>query len=80
MDGIKTRALLDHEAHVTLARKQLLPIIKERNNWSVEQCQARNLTLEGQPQGTGGNDLGAEDIVALQLTVKDTVASQRVPY
>ena len=70
---------MDHEAQVLLARKQLLSIIKERNNWSVGQCQARNLTLEAQPQGTGGHDLGAEDIVALQLTVEDTGASQKVP-
>ena len=79
VDGIKTRALLDHGAQVSLARKQLLPVIKERNNWSVEQCQARNLTLEGQPQGAGGHDLGAEGMVALQLTVESTGASQRVP-
>ena len=32
VDGIKNRALLDHEAQVSLARKQLLPITKEKNN------------------------------------------------
>ena len=45
----------------------------------MEQCQARNLTLVGQPQGAGGHDLGAEGIVALQLTVEGTGISQRVP-
>ena len=64
VDRIKTQALLDHGAQVLLARKQLLPVIKEKNNWSLEQCQARNLMLEGQPQRAGGHDLGAESIVA----------------
>ena len=77
MDGIKTQALLDHGAQASLARKQLLPVIKERNNWSLEQCQAKNLKLEGQPQGAGGHDLGAEGIVVFQLTVEGTGASQR---
>ena len=79
VDGVRTQALLDHGAQVSLARKQLLPVIKERNEWSVEQCQARNLTLAGQPQGAGGHDLGAEGIVALQLTAEGTGISQRVP-
>ena len=79
MDGVRTRALLDHGAQVSLARKQLLPVIKERNEWSVEHCQARNLTLAAQPQGAGSHDLGAEGIVALQLTVEGTGISQRVP-
>ena len=65
VDGVRTRALLDHGAQVSLARKQLLPVIKERNEWSVEQCQARNLMLAGQLRGAGGHDLGAEGIVAL---------------
>ena len=79
VDGIKTRALLDHGAQVSLARKQLLSVVKERNNWSVEQYQARTLTLEGQPQGAGGHDLGAEGIIVLQLTVEGTGPSQRAP-
>ena len=35
--------------------------------------------LAGQPQGAGGHDLGAEGMVALQLTVEGTGISQRVP-
>ena len=45
----------------------------------MEQFQAKTLMLEGQPQGAGGHDLEAEGIVALQLTVQGTGASQRVP-
>ena len=79
VDGVKTRALLDHGAQVSLARRQLLPVIKERNHWTKEQCQDRNLKMEGQPQGAGGLDLGAEGMVALQVTIENTKVSQTVP-
>ena len=35
VDGIRTRALLDSGAQVSLARQQLLPHIKQKNNWSL---------------------------------------------
>lgn len=44
----------------------------------MEQCQTRHLTL-GQPQGAGAHDLGAEGMVALQVTVEGTGVCQRVP-
>ena len=79
VDGVKTRALLDHGAQVSLARRQLLPVIKERNNWTGGQCQDRTLKMERQPQGAGGHNLGAEGMVALQVTIENTGVSQRVP-
>ena len=78
VDGVKTRALLDHGAQVSLARHQLLPVIKERNHWTQEQCQDRSLKMEGQPQGAGEHDLGAEGMVALQVTIENTKVSQTV--
>ena len=54
-DGVKTRALLDPKAQVSLACWQLLLAIKERNNWTKEQCQSRSLALDGQPRGAGGH-------------------------
>ena len=51
VDGVKTRALLDPGAQVSLAHRQLLPAIKEKNNWTKEQCQSRSLELDGQPRG-----------------------------
>ena len=30
IDGVKTRALLDHGAQVSLAHRQLLPVIREK--------------------------------------------------
>ena len=43
IDGVKTRALLDHGAQVLLACRQLLPVIREKNSWTTEQCHTRNL-------------------------------------
>ena len=34
VEGVQTRALLDHGARVSLVRKQLLPLIKEKINVS----------------------------------------------
>ena len=36
VDAVKTRALLDSGAQASLARQQLLPDIKQKNNWSIE--------------------------------------------
>ena len=77
--GIKTRALLDHGAQVTLVRKELLPLIKEKNQWSTSQCDTKNLKMGGQPIGAGGEALGAVATVALDITVEKTEKSQQVP-
>ena len=61
----KTRALLDSGVQVSLARQQLLPHIKQKNNWSMEQCRQRNVILDGQPLGAGGESLGAKGVVSL---------------
>ena len=58
INGVKTCALLDHDTQVSLARKELLPLIKE-NKWSIDQCEARNLKMSGQPIGAGGEALEA---------------------
>ena len=43
VDGIRTRALLDSGAQVSLAQQQLLSHTKQKNNWSLEQCKQKNL-------------------------------------
>ena len=45
----------------------------------MEQCQARTLTMDRQPQGAGRYHLGTEDMTALQVTTENTEVSQRVP-
>ena len=49
----KTRALLDHAVQVSLVHKELLPLIKEKNQWSISQCDNRSLKMDGQLIGTG---------------------------
>ena len=61
---------MDSGAQVSLAQQQLLPHIKQKNNWTIEQCSQRNLKLDGQPLGAGGESLGAIGVVSLQVTVE----------
>ena len=79
VNGVKTHALLDQGAQVSLARKELLPLIKEKNKWSVNQCDTRNLKMSGQPIGAGGEALGAMAMVALDIVVEETKESRQVP-
>ena len=79
VNGVKTRALLDHGAQVSLVRKELLSVIKEGNQWSASQCEARNLRMDGQPVGAGGEALGAVAVVALDVAVEKTEETQQVP-
>ena len=61
---------MDHGAQVSLVRKELLSVIKEVNQWSASQCEARNLRMDGQPIGAGGEALGAVAVVALDVAVE----------
>ena len=54
VEGVKVRALLDHRAQVSLVSKELLPKIRERNKWTLEECHDRNCKLERQLTGAGG--------------------------
>lgn len=71
VNGIKTSALLDHGVQVSLASKELLPLIKENNKWFVEQCDTRNFQMSGQPVGAGGDALGAVTVVALNIVIQE---------
>ena len=46
---------MDFGAQVTLVRRQMLPKIKEKQGWSIDQCHARNRTIEQQPVGAVAN-------------------------
>ena len=65
VEGVRTRALLDHGAQVSLLRSQLLPVVKEKQGWTLDQCHRRNLKLDQQPVGAEGRPLGATGIVQL---------------
>ena len=58
VEGVRTRALIDFGAQVTLIRSQMLPKIKEKCGWTIEECHSRNRPLEQQPVGAGGKPLG----------------------
>ena len=79
VDGVRVRVLLDHGAQVSLVRKELLPKIREKNGWTLDQCHDRNCKLEGQPTGAGGHKLGATAVVRLQITSTDSEEPHQVP-
>lgn len=79
IEGVGTRALLDHGAQVSLVRKQLLPYIREKQGWTLEQCRSRNLPLDSQPVGAGGEPLGVTAVVLLTIRVPESEVVQEVP-
>ena len=79
VDGVRVRALLDHGAQVSLVHKELLPKIREKNGWTLDQCHDRNCKLEGQPTGAGGHKLGATAVVRLHITSTDGEEQYQVP-
>ena len=80
VEGVRTRALLDHGAQVSLLRSQLLPVVKEKKGWTLDQCHRRNLKLDQQPVGAEGRSLGATGIVQLRVTVESTGVEQDIPF
>ena len=53
---------------MSLVCKKLLPKLREKNRWTLDQCHDRNCKLEGQPSGAGRHKLGAIAVVRLQVT------------
>ena len=78
VEGVRTRALIDFGAQVTLVRSQMLLKIKEKCGWTIEECHSRNKPLEQQPVGAGGEPLGAEAVVALNVEVEATKVTKEV--
>ena len=56
VEGIPTRAFLDHGSQVTIVRRQLLPMILKKNAWSTEKCKSKNIPLKAQPVGAMGKN------------------------
>ena len=75
VEGVRTRALLDHGAQVTIVRRQLLGKAKEKHKWPVETCRSKEIPLEKQPIGATGTELGAIGAVKLNMEVAATQAS-----
>ena len=79
VEGIPTRAFLDHGSQVTIVRRQLLPMIQEKNAWSAEKCKSKNIPLTAQPVGAMGKELGASGMVFLQMEIDETGQNLNIP-
>ena len=79
VEGIPTRAFLDHGSQVTIVRRQLLPMILEKNAWSTEKCKSKNIPLKAQPVGAMGKELGATGMVSLQMEIDETGQNLNIP-
>ena len=77
VDGVKTRALIDHGAHISIVRQKLLPIIREKHGWTMEKYQQQNLQLDRQPVGASGEALGVMAVVVLKLALPDDITSSK---
>ena len=64
---------------MSLVCKELLPKIRERNGWTLEECHNRNCKLGGQLTGAGGHELGAIAVVRLQIMMTDCKKQHQVP-
>ena len=79
VEGIPTRAILDHGSQVTIVCRQLLPLIRDKYEWSDEKCKTKNIPLEAQPVGAMGKELGASGMVVLQIEIDRTGQNLNIP-
>ena len=79
INGVPTRALIDSGSQVCIIRQQLLPIIKEKCNWSLSDCVARNLPLNTHPVGAEGSVLGATALVKVDVIIEVTGKCLEIP-
>ena len=79
VEGFKTRALLDNGSQVSLVRAGMLPKIEQRNNWGSDKLSSRTCSVESQPKGAGGEELGATGIVILDILLEETGKILTVP-
>ena len=79
VEGLKSRALLDNGSQISLVRTEMLPKLKEINNWSMEECKSKTSKMVSQPLGAGGNELEARKIVLLSVTLEATGKSLLIP-
>ena len=52
VEGMKTRALVDNGSQVSLVRTEMLPRLKDLNNWTMEECKKKTQMVT-QPVGAG---------------------------
>lgn len=83
VEVLKSRALLDNGSQISLVRTEMLPKLKEINNWSMEVCKGKTFKMVSQPLARcwwqTGNDLGAKKIVLISVTLEATGKSLHFP-
>ena len=79
INGVPTRALINSGSQVCIIRQQLLPIIKEKCNWSLSDCAAQNFPLNTQPVGAEGSVLGATALVKVDVIIEVTGKCLEIP-
>ena len=72
VEGLKTRALIDNGSQVSLVCTEMLPRLRELNNWTMEQCKKKTHQMVSQPVGAGGQALGARKIAVLSIMIDAT--------
>ena len=63
---------MNHGSQVTIVRQQLLPMIREKQQWSMDTCVNKVIPLKPQPIGATGQKLGAIGIAILDILVDTT--------
>ena len=61
---------------MTIIHRQLLPLIREKYEWSDEKCNSKNIPLKAQPVGAMGKELGASGMVTLQMELMQQCRSE----
>ena len=79
VEGLKTRALIDNGSQVSLVCTEMLPRLREINNWTMEECKKKTHPMVSQPVGAGGQVLGARKIVVLSVMTDASGKSISVP-
>ena len=78
VEGLKTRALIDNGSQVSLVRTEMLPRLKELNNWTMEECKKTH-QMVSQLIGAGGQALGARKIVVISVMIDAPGKSLCIP-
>ena len=79
VEGLQSRALVDNDSQISLVRSEMLPKLKELNNWTLEECKSKTSKMISQPQGAGGSELGAKKIVFLSVLLEARGKSLCIP-
>ena len=53
-----------------LMRSELLPRMKEHNNWTLKQYHQKNQPMKAQPIGASEQELGVTSVVAMEITME----------